>query len=163
MLLATREFANRGLEAGAEAQSAEHGGGAIECFGRGNAVQEQRHRDISLHGEVTKEMKRLEGESDQLTAKRGGVIIIETDERAAGDLHTPRVGGLETGNDVEQGGFAAARLTKQCNPLSRLGSQCQILEDDPLAEALVKCLEQDGRRRLPLSHSVILRSRPRSG
>ena len=89
---------------------------------QGNAVQEQRHRDISLHGEVTKEMKRLEGESDQLTAKRGGVIIIETDERAAGDLHTPRVGGLETGNDVEQGGLAAARLTKQCNPLSRLGS-----------------------------------------
>jgi len=79
----------------------------------GGSLRRESHRelDVLLRGEGRDEVEELEDETDALEAIPDQVRVAQVDQIRSVHLNTPRRGAVDSANEVQQGGLAAARWT----------------------------------------------------
>ena len=101
--------------------------------GGGRRTGAGTEQEVSLHGQVRKQMRSLHGEAHPTVLRRPMVQPLSPNGDAG------MVGGNEAGDDVKEGGLAAARWARQANaPVRGLDGD---VDGDGIAEAV---LDGDG-------------------
>ena len=93
----------------AEPDSFEHFLCALPALGLGDARERQRELDVREHGLVRNEIVGLKDKADRVVAVVIPVLVLILLCGAAGDRQVARGIAVEAADDIEQGGFAAAR------------------------------------------------------
>ncbi len=83
------------------------------------AVERQRQPDVALDGQVRQQMKRLKDESHARPPQPRAAGIVERGHVLTGDDDAARVRHVEPGDEIEQRGFAGARLAHDGDVLAR--------------------------------------------
>jgi len=70
--------------------------------------EQERKKNVFLHGEGGEEVEELKDEADFELAQAGEGVVVHGVEREAVDVHLAGAGGVEGAEDVKEGAFAAA-------------------------------------------------------
>jgi hypothetical protein len=116
--LASRERARLPLREPSEPDGFERGLRARGALGAADAQERQRQRDVLAHIQVRQEVEGLEDEAHVASAPERQRVVIAVVERLRVEADFARVGAIETRDDVEQRGFAGARLPGDGDPFA---------------------------------------------
>ena len=109
LALAARELRRPVLQPRAEADLAEHVGGARARLGGGEAADAQRHRDVVERGELGQQMVELVDEAEMAVAPLALLGRVEGREVAAAEIDAARGRRLEAAEQMQQRALARAR------------------------------------------------------
>ncbi len=116
--------------------------GAIERVAGSRDLE--RYRDVFQRGEVRQEVERLEDEADVPGTEERQALLVEAGEIGAGHLHGPGGRVVETRQQAEERGLAAARGSPDADDLPRRNFEVEPAEDGEVPIAALDGLGEAG-------------------
>jgi hypothetical protein len=120
-----------------DADQVEHGAGALPSLRGALAAQPQPELDVLERGQMRKQAIRLKDHAHVPVIRRYVRDVLPADQHAAG------VGVLETSEDPQCGGLAAARRPEQRHELARRHVEVEAVERPNAAEAAAQAIQPD--------------------
>ncbi|MNF61755.1 hypothetical protein D3C84_434150 [compost metagenome] len=137
LLLAAGELVGSVLQALAQAQAGEQGGGALAALlGRGAGI-DGGDLDVFPRRGRGNQVVALEDEAERLAAQPGELVVVEVGDVLAGETVAAFAGAVQAAEDVHQGGFARARGADDGDELAGADGQGHAAQHLGLGRAVV--------------------------
>ena len=128
LLLSAGQLSGTMIQPARQAHQFQSGQHLLFSLGGGHWQQEQRQLDVFIRRQHWQQMIELEDEPHVAGSPGGELGLAHVGDELIGHLDPPLAGGVEAGNQVQQGRFARTRWTHQRQKLSLGHIQVEILQ-----------------------------------